>query len=535
MTNLDEGEIVEFELKTDGRGKSEAVNARQVKPTASHRGWVRNFTGQWGFLNSDDFDGDLFVGLRSNPHMSGLAQGDQVEFEIQIIDGKREAVNVQVKSDNLNGSTISSSNTSRQQSSSNGREPLRSQAKASEGRAQVGHLVGQRLVGKVRKFRDQWGFVTSTSFAGDLFIHARSNPELGPVIAGDPVEFEVAEDTQSDGNYQAVEATILKEALADLVGQRMTGWVKSFRDKWGLLNSRRFDGDCFIGLGSNPQLIANLSPGDGVEFEVARDSAKNGFQAINVQVTGQTVILPVAPATLLTERGTASSSARQPRPTVTDGVKPQLEELLGHCVRGTVRSFRDSWGFVVSDDFEGDLFLHQRSNPGVQLQSGDTVEFVISQERSGKLHATSVKVVPVDLEELIGKLCSGTVRSFSGDWGFVTSTRFVGDLFVGNRSNPQLAAIPPLKPGDQLEFTVQNSSRKSGSKSFEAVNVRVAGSVVVPVISSSSIPVSAPQQARYPRAPERSTGSRRSDHERYSSRSRSRRRYSRDRKPSRRR
>jgi len=64
---------------------------------AAVSGWVKSFKGDWGFVNSHSFDGDLFVGLRSNPHLAGLlSSGDQVMFQISVgPGGKAEAINVQ--------------------------------------------------------------------------------------------------------------------------------------------------------------------------------------------------------------------------------------------------------------------------------------------------------------------------------------------------------------------------------------------------------------------------------------------------------
>merc|ERR1719444_733580 len=61
-------------------------------------GTIRSFRGDWGFVNSESFDGDLFVGLRGNPQLTGeLSSGDQVMFSVQVgAGGKAEAIDVQV-------------------------------------------------------------------------------------------------------------------------------------------------------------------------------------------------------------------------------------------------------------------------------------------------------------------------------------------------------------------------------------------------------------------------------------------------------
>jgi len=90
-----------------GRSRSPRVSAtrtggdtgRQAASLAGAAvtGWIKSFKGDWGFVNSQSFDGDLFIGLRSNPHLPGvLSAGDQVMFQISVgPGGKAEAINVQ--------------------------------------------------------------------------------------------------------------------------------------------------------------------------------------------------------------------------------------------------------------------------------------------------------------------------------------------------------------------------------------------------------------------------------------------------------
>jgi len=519
LTILAQDDQVEFEVKIDDKGKAEAVNvvvvgqkpptgmaetgagaaAQQAPAGTRYKGWVRSFTGSWGFVNSDAFPGDLFVGLRSNPHLATLAAGDKVEFEIKCNgSGKNEAVAVQPEQQLL--STASTLLTGVRPMPPMAAAPAAAPA-ARTGpaeRAQVPHLVGQTINGRIKSFRDNWGFVNSDFFVGDLFIHLRSNADLGPVGPGDPIQFEVAEDpTSSSGEYHAVGAVLMKDDVHNLVGATVRGWVKSFKDSWGLLNSNRFDGDVFVGVRANPQIGMNgLQQGKCVEFQIARDEkSSNGIQAVQVKQLGETVQQPLLTPTLT---ATAPLTAL-PRTDPVVGFaapKPGPESFVGLRAGGVVRSFREGWGFVVSDDFDGDLFLHQGSNPGLgALNAGDPISFEISLGSSGKCHATKVQAVPTELKDLVGRQCSGRVRSFHDTWGFVTSHKYPGDLFVGMRSNPHLTV--PLKLGDNVEFTVQRSAGNKSQTGFEAVNVKVegSGSTTLPATPKGA-PVSAPSVAR---------------------------------------
>merc|ERR1719265_2961826 len=56
-------------------------------------GWVRSFKGTWGFINSESFEGDLFMGTKSNQGLpASLAADERVAFRVsQGPSGKLEA------------------------------------------------------------------------------------------------------------------------------------------------------------------------------------------------------------------------------------------------------------------------------------------------------------------------------------------------------------------------------------------------------------------------------------------------------------
>eukprot|EP00435_Cladocopium_sp_Y103_P036835 s78_g9.t1 len=237
LTTLAEGNTVLFDVRKvggDWRQPLIQVSEPSAVPSQRHSGWVSawlwmcavwgfgepsanlenmagiffthrgSFTGSWGFINSPSFSGDLFVGLRNNPQLSAaLAAGDQVEFSIRQMDNKTEAIDVHVLG----------------HGPGTGPAHRNDGANATEKGAQVRHLVGQRLEGSVRSFRDAWGFVVSEAFQGDLYLHRRNNSELGPVQAGDPVTFQVSE--EAPGHFHAVDCRVLPVPLAQLMGQRL--------------------------------------------------------------------------------------------------------------------------------------------------------------------------------------------------------------------------------------------------------------------------------------------------------------------------
>eukprot|EP00929_Paragymnodinium_shiwhaense_P119171 TRINITY_DN9104_c0_g1_i1.p1 TRINITY_DN9104_c0_g1~~TRINITY_DN9104_c0_g1_i1.p1 ORF type:complete len:552 (+),score=114.01 TRINITY_DN9104_c0_g1_i1:93-1748(+) len=507
---LRQGEEVSFEL-VEQNGKTEAIDVQVLGLAGAgdsprFEGRVRKFQSPWGFIESDAFEGDLFVGLKANPHLreSGLSQEDRVEFEIirDPATGKSEAVHVRVLT-----------------SAHSGRRPAGAPALARTGpaeRAQVSHLVGQMIRGTIKNFRDLWGFVVSDQFEGDLFIHMKANPDLGAVGPGDPVEFVVEQDKEK--GFMAANTRVIVEDVSGLVGQKIRGTVRKFRGGWGFLTSPRFEGDIFCGSKANPQLeLEPLEPGDVVEFEVADDrKSSNGVHAIRIEVLVPVPrLVPMVPVPIPTSRGLpldfmAPEPIRAARRGRSASFLPSPDQLLGATVIGNVRSFRDNWGFVTSPMFDGDVFVGLKDNrhlPG--LAEGEQVQFTIGVQQNGKCVALNVTVLPGggavggpitplvggriaaaggrdrsrsrrrgrggrrggggsrDLSQMVGSEQTGWIKSFKAGWGFVNSDAFDGDLFIGMKDNGHLGQEP--NQGDRVSFTV--GQQKNGK--LQAVNVEL--------------------------------------------------------------
>merc|ERR1719162_471193 len=80
------------------------------------------------------------------------------------------------------------------------------------------------------------------------------------------------------------------------------------------------------------------------------------------------------------------------------------------------------------------------------------------------------------LAALVDQAATGVVRKFDGNWGFITSEMFHGDLFVGLNGNKHLTM--PLQMGDQVEFLVQKSY--GGKSGGEAAEIQVLGHGATP-------------------------------------------------------
>jgi len=313
-------------------------------------------------------------------------------------------------------------------------------------------FVGCRLEGMIRSFKDDWGFVVSPSFEGDLFVHRGSNPNLVGMKAGDAICFDVAQ--QSSGKCHAINVNPAGMAgsldmarsspLASLEGQRVTGQIRSFTGSWGFATSPSFAGDIFIGSKSNPHL-GPLNPGDPVEFTVSRSSggkSMTGFEGINVQAIGGAETMPGGLVEAAFGDGATMAGMT--------GANAGNIAMMGAAAQANQALLMQGGGV---SGMMGNLNMMGNAGAG------------IGRSRSPRANRTGGDTGR-QAASLAGAAVTGWIKSFKGDWGFVNSPSFDGDLFVGLRSNPHLPGV--LSPGDQVMFQI---SVGPGGKA-EAISVQ---------------------------------------------------------------
>jgi len=497
---------VEFEVSMVG-SKPMAVNVQVVIPALTpvttngqatrHVGTIRSFKETWGFITAPDHEGDLFVGLKNNPHLAGQELvGREVEFEIRARqDGKAEAIGV----------TVLAGTESRPD------QKFRAEEMAS--------LVGAWLEGAIIEMLDTYGYIAVEGFSADVIFHMVENPQVKQMQIADAVSFQLSQDHRN-GSLRAVSAIPLAVMKHDLEtfsesNAVLMGRVKSFRGTWGFLNSVRFDGDLFVGLKENKHLEpAGLVQGEAVEFEVKRETKGDGsvgYQAMRVRRLSAPTrtperMEPVASSSSTASRGIsqwASSVSVDPAslapaiealahssPDVlqkladvlvplanaakgSGGPRPRPEALTGSRVEGIVTRLQgdavSDWAVIASDSFEGEVAAHQGSR---LLRVGERVSLTLAWGPRGGVVGTNISVLTqpasagFDRKPQPGERYVGQVRSFRDTWGFITSSSFNGDLFVGMKTNTHLDQ--PLEQGDKVQFTVATNK-----KDLEAINVEV--------------------------------------------------------------
>eukprot|EP00929_Paragymnodinium_shiwhaense_P080853 TRINITY_DN42203_c0_g1_i1.p1 TRINITY_DN42203_c0_g1~~TRINITY_DN42203_c0_g1_i1.p1 ORF type:complete len:673 (-),score=141.02 TRINITY_DN42203_c0_g1_i1:185-2203(-) len=225
-------------------------------------------------------------------------------------------------------------------------------------------LKHERLTGIVSKYTPSngYGVLTSHMFEGDLtFRNERIMPEFQghPLHEGEAVEFDVQADDSGNAHAVALKP-VLGRRPVDCLGQRHRGYVRRFAERWGFLNAAAFDGDLFVhrdNLLPVPEHLQDGQPilraGQAVEFDVALDDRG---RAVAKQITTRALLRPC--------------------------------DWIGHRVRGYIRSFQGAWGFINSDKFAGDLFVHRDSLlancQSAPLAIGTIVEFDVERDHHRK-------------------------------------------------------------------------------------------------------------------------------------------------------
>ena len=87
--------------------------------------------------------------------------------------------------------------------------------------------------------------------------------------------------------------------------------------------------------------------------------------------------------------------------------------------KGTIKRLMDrGFGFIKTEEQEGDLFFHRNDIEGVEfasLREGQEVEFEMSQGPDGRSAAVKVRLIETPVEDAGGE--SGDAGGDSGDDG----------------------------------------------------------------------------------------------------------------------
>jgi len=398
---------------------SGASSGRSPEDLVGNRiaGWVKKFVPQkgFGFVNSDEFDGDLFFSKRGNDniaHVNAIEIGTKVEFTIESENsGKCVAGQLVITGEappaKLNNPFNQFGSYSKQVPVQSG---VMSEAFGGMGgghgfKSDFTHMAGsgERLAGVVKFFNPVkgWGFVVSDSFQGDLFFSKTQNEGIDNLEGNDPITFCVGLD--NSGKPGAVEIQASPVGSYGKAAQKMFG-VSNRSDPYG-------------GMGG----MGGMSP-----WQMAQAAGPSMAAAMG-------------------------------------GGMPS------GVLSGTVKQWNleKAYGFLTGSQLQGDVFFsatHNQHLQGVELVVGQVCEFEISTEKSGK--KVGVNVMPLEQGASQGEeTYYGTVSSFNKATGsgMIVSDGFSRPVWFSIQRFPQLQRMVSchlVGVGTEAEFKVAEEGGK---------------------------------------------------------------------------
>merc|ERR1712146_791273 len=162
---------------------------------------------------------------------------------------------------------------------------------------------------------------------------------------------------------------------------------------------------------------------------------------------------------------------------------------------GTVKTFKDGWGFIVSNQVAGDIYCHLKDSPGFvgELVAGEAVQFQLVQRRQGRNNGSQAVNIqrcgrgvqysqPIQYSQPMmassafppsGGTRSGTLKQWNDGWGWLQVPGH-DDVFFGLKDNPH---IPSANIGDAFVFEVAMGN-KGKSKAVNAQPSKVGQQVI---------------------------------------------------------
>lgn len=398
-----------------GSGKGGVrANAQQMATLVGTRmrGEIRTWKKEWGFIICPaKFNGDLFCHRENLQFSDDPAPGKEVSFTVSIDQKGRCAA-----------------------------------ADVSEPTASPEDFIGQgAVVGQIRSWKKEWGFVTSPSFEGDLFCHTDSfetpieNEALEEMI-GAAVNFEVTTDKRArpratkvnivgapvPGKGLRTQGLTTEKTQEIYESEPMVGMIRSWRDPWGfIVCPEKFEGDLFVHRDSFTDVVPPEQDLAGAQVQFRRGEGKRGRpHAEDVRILGDLPEHGAVPGLNGDVIGSAEASQHTAK----------FSRVMGQRIEGKVRSWKNEWGFVVAPEhFEGDLFVHRDNLPegGESLAVGARVSFEVAVDPKGRATASAVQGTMLPKEwAASGETLQGVIRSWKEPWGFVISPgNYSGDLF----------------------------------------------------------------------------------------------------------
>lgn len=385
------------------------------------QGSLRSFKGQWGFAISDAFKGDVFC--HSDYAQAGtiLATGQPIQFTVGFDKKGRVAAMDTCNVDVMEAEEhIAGEEQFAEEEFAEGEAEY--EEAVPDALAKPAELVGAgRIIGSIRSWKKDWGFVISDSYEGDAFMNIQNNLTFqGTPGEGVTIEFELDYDRRN--RVTVTNATIPNFLPAARTAQTSIGHRTAIASRSSLPRSASSRAGLAAVAGPSYQTtrfpirsslaIARSSPYAAAATVARPRTASRPLAPVplreRTRPTQQIGLLRPTPAVgvpwsrTATVRNTAPIgnfapvSARKQTTLSSNSAAAKLgteiDTLIGETVEGSVRSWKGLWGFVISDVFEGDIFAHRDNLTDQEWvpAGGDAVSFSLARDTRNRVCAHDI-------------------------------------------------------------------------------------------------------------------------------------------------
>ncbi|KAK2146556.1 hypothetical protein LSH36_600g01076 [Paralvinella palmiformis] len=418
-SRLQTGDDVTFYIATNKRNGS--VRACKVKSiTAPKQGVVCSMKDNYGFIERADVVKEIFF------HYSGyqgditeLVLGDDVEFNIQMRNGKEVAVNIK----KLAEGTVIFDDVAVEKR----RGKILKTLKSPHGRRQSDPLAGRIVYETVK---------------GPIEIPYGDKDQKGEYTLqqGDLVEFNIATDRR-DKLQRATNILLVDDTFKISSEVRETGIVTTLKDGYGFIRCMERDASMFFRFSELLNQEKEVKVQDEVRFTVAKD--------------------PTSPT-----RNTATRILFLPKGTVV------FEKILPKRCTGTVEKEptnkgKDSDPGIIMYDVNGTkqtIPYHLKSVQGAAPKCGDKVEFQICESSKNSIkNAVSIRTLSTN-----GAAKQyGFIATLKDSFGFIEMADHEKEVFFHFSA---LEGEPgDLDLGDEVEFHFAHKTNKVSAENIRKV------------------------------------------------------------------
>lgn len=315
---LEAGQVVTFVVGTDAKsGRRRALQIDMPVKEERLHGMVTSWKDQWGWITCTQIqDGDVFAHKEDLCGGAYIEAGMHVSFELGIDSkGRRRARKIGTAGGFKGGGkfcSMISGNAGIMNGKASYKGCMMPMFKGAGGwkggPPSPAAFVGQQLNGIVASWKDQWGWVSSPLFAGDIFAHAE-DLQFGMLpTVGEHVVFTVGYDSKGRvralhihvGGWPGFGSEAPKpfkkrkkvgstgddgKSFEGLEGHSFEGEVASWKSPWGWIKCSGYDGDLFAHK-EDIETGEELSVGQAVSFTVGRDEKSGRWRARQITVMG---------------------------------------------------------------------------------------------------------------------------------------------------------------------------------------------------------------------------------------------------------